>query len=78
MKIKTNQLHFSNTLKALWFFNLMLFTTITFAQVKDYSEVITKKAAKIKQKVIDWRHDIHQNPEWGIENFVPQNSLLSI
>lgn len=69
MKLKTTKLHLSNTLKALLLFNLMLFTTLTFAQVKDYSEVITKKAAKIEQKVIDWRHDIHQNPELGNREF---------
>jgi len=41
----------------------MLFTTITFAQTKDHSAAISKAADKIEQKVIDWRHDIHQNPE---------------
>lgn len=39
--------------------------TIATAQKSNYSELISKKAAQIEQKVIDWRHDIHQNPELG-------------
>lgn len=35
------------------------------AQKSNYSELIAKKATQIEQKVIDWRHDIHQNPELG-------------
>ncbi|MGB5508475.1 MAG: amidohydrolase [Robiginitalea sp.] len=43
----------------------MLCSTLTTAQNKDYSEAVSKKADQIEQKVIDWRHDIHQNPELG-------------
>jgi amidohydrolase len=35
------------------------------AQKTNYSELITKKASQIEQKVIAWRHDFHQNPELG-------------
>ncbi len=35
------------------------------AQKTNYSELITKKANQIEQKVIAWRHDFHQNPELG-------------
>ncbi|WMN11054.1 amidohydrolase [Marivirga salinae] len=35
------------------------------AQKSNYSEIIAKKADQIEQKVIDWRRDIHQNPELG-------------
>lgn len=35
------------------------------AQSGNYSELIAKNADKIEQKVIAWRHDIHQNPELG-------------
>lgn len=35
------------------------------AQTSNYSELIAKKASQIEQKVIEWRHDIHQNPELG-------------
>ena len=65
MKIKTNKSHLADTLKFLLLFLLILFTTLTFAQSKDYSETVNKKADQIEQKVIDWRHDIHQNPELG-------------
>ena len=40
-----------------------------FAQKSNYSELITKKANLIEQKVIAWRHDIHQNPELGNREF---------
>lgn len=49
-----------------------LFTSIcitlsltAFTQKTNYSELIFKSADKIEQKVIAWRHDIHQNPELG-------------
>ena len=35
------------------------------AQTINYREIIVRKANQIEQKVIDWRHDIHQNPELG-------------
>ena len=45
---------------------LLLFCfKITTAQTSNYSELITEKANQIEQKVIDWRHDFHQNPELG-------------
>lgn len=69
MKIKTNKSTQEDTLKSLFFFILMLFSTLTFAQTKDYSEIINSKADNIEQKVINWRHDIHQNPELGNREF---------
>ena len=39
------------------------------AQKSNYSEFIAKKANLIEQKVIAWRHDIHQNPELGNREF---------
>jgi amidohydrolase len=39
------------------------------AQKSNYSEVMVKSADKIEQKVIAWRHDIHQNPELGNREF---------
>lgn len=35
------------------------------AQKNDRTEMIRTAADKIEQKVIDWRHDFHQNPELG-------------
>jgi amidohydrolase len=52
-------------LKSLPLFLLLLCATFTTAQNKDYSAVVSKKADQMEQKVIDWRHDIHQNPELG-------------
>lgn len=69
MKIKANILHIENTLKTLLLFILLLCTTLTFAQIKDHNEAVNKAAGKIEQKVIDWRHDIHQNPELGNREF---------
>ena len=39
------------------------------AQKSNYRELIAKSADKIEQKVIAWRHDIHQNPELGNREF---------
>ena len=46
------------------FINLFIFNTVA-AQKSNYSELITKKANQIEQKVIVWRQDFHQNPELG-------------
>ena len=35
------------------------------AQTSNYSDLIAEKANDIEEKVINWRHDIHQNPELG-------------
>lgn len=40
-----------------------------FAQRSNYSEIIAQKADNIEQKVISWRHDIHQNPELSNREF---------
>jgi hypothetical protein len=69
MKIKTNQSHPEDILKILLLFILMFFTTLTFAQINDHSKAVNKAAVKIEQKVIEWRHDIHQNPELGNREF---------
>ncbi|MDY2587950.1 amidohydrolase [Winogradskyella aquimaris] len=69
MKISTNNSNFKNRLISLPLFLLMLYATVSTAQIKDYSELISKKADMIEQKVIDWRHDIHQNPELGNREF---------
>ncbi len=45
---------------------LLLFCfKITSAQKSNYTEIIAQKANQIEQKVIEWRHDFHQNPELG-------------
>jgi amidohydrolase len=38
---------------------------IAIAQKNNHQAVISANADKIEQKVIDWRHDFHQNPELG-------------
>ena len=48
---------------------ISVFSFPLFAQKSNYSELITKKANLIEQKVIAWRHDIHQNPELGNREF---------
>ena len=44
---------------------LLLSFQIASAQKSNYTEIIAKKANLMEQKVIDWRHDFHQNPELG-------------
>jgi amidohydrolase len=44
---------------------LMLVLNTAFAQSKITTQAINSAADKIDQKVIAWRHDIHQNPELG-------------
>lgn len=43
---------------------LFLFTGVAFGQTK-LKPAIDKEAAAIESKVIDWRRDIHKNPEMG-------------
>jgi amidohydrolase len=69
MKITTDKSYFEDTLKVSLLFILMLFTTFTFAQIRDHSGAVSIAADKIEQKVIDWRHDIHKNPELGNREF---------
>jgi amidohydrolase len=38
---------------------------IATGQKENYQAIISSNADKIEQKVIDWRHDFHQNPELG-------------
>lgn len=44
---------------------LLIATIRTTAQSKISSEYINTAAHQVEQKVINWRHDIHQNPELG-------------
>jgi len=46
-----------------------LFSFTLHAQKGNYSELIAKHADKLEQKVIAWRHDIHQHPELGNREF---------
>lgn len=52
-------------MKKIIFMALVIYTSLASAQKNNYSEIIDKKADEIEQKVIGWRHDIHQNPELG-------------
>jgi amidohydrolase len=42
----------------------LLFVQITFAQ-----QQIDKQIANIEKKVIEWRHELHQNPELSNREF---------
>jgi hypothetical protein len=73
MKIKTNQLqleHIKNFIVV--YFNVLY--DFHSPKSKNHSEAVNKAAYKIEQKVIEWRHDIHQNPELEIVNFVQRHS----
>jgi amidohydrolase len=53
-------------MKNAFFIIAILFCSqIVIAQKVNYQAVISANADKIEQKVIDWRHDFHQNPELG-------------
>lgn len=62
MKIK------QTTLLFIALINIFSFKVAS-AQKSNYSELIAKNADKIEQKVIAWRHDIHQHPELGNREF---------
>jgi len=57
------------TLVFITLINLFCFQ-IASAQKSNYSLLIAKSADKIEQKVIAWRHDIHQKPELGNREFL--------
>lgn len=44
---------------------LLVCSGIVNAQTSHLKEIISQHADKIEQKIIDWRHDFHQNPELG-------------
>ena len=44
---------------------ILFYSQIGTAQKGNYQTIISSNADKIEQKVIDWRHDFHQNPELG-------------
>jgi len=50
-------------MKKTIFIALLFCFKIAAAQKSGYSDAIKTAADKIEQKVIDWRHDFHQNPE---------------
>lgn len=52
-------------MKKAFFIAFLFCFEISIAQKPSYNEVIRTSADKIEQKVINWRHDFHQNPELG-------------
>jgi amidohydrolase len=62
MKLSKNQLQIT---KALMLCGLLLMGQLAIAQKSKYGDKISAAAKKVEPKVIDWRHDIHQNPELG-------------
>lgn len=52
-------------MKRTIFITLLLCFKLATSQTNDHSAEIKASADRIEQKVIDWRHDIHQNPELG-------------
>jgi len=52
-------------MKYSFLFALLFFFGTMTAQKPNYEALIRTSADKIEQQVIDWRHDIHQNPELG-------------
>lgn len=59
----------NNKIPLLFITLISLFSCQLLAQKSNYSELIIKNAEKIEQKVIAWRHDLHQNPELGNREF---------
>lgn len=52
-------------MKYTLFIALLLCVALVSAQKNNYQALISANADKIEQKVVDWRHDFHQNPELG-------------
>jgi metal-dependent amidase/aminoacylase/carboxypeptidase family protein len=52
-------------MKKTIFIALLFCFKIAETKTPDYNLVNKSSADKIEQKVIDWRHDIHQHPELG-------------
>lgn len=69
MNLKTTIFKQSNTLRINSLILLMLFAKFSLAQKTDHSSAINIAANNVDQKVINWRHDIHQNPELGNREF---------
>ncbi len=64
-----SKLKLANIPKRVSMIVLILSSNLILAQNKNYKELIGKAADNIEQKVIDWRHDVHQNPELGNREF---------
>jgi len=52
-------------MKKMIFSALLLSCNVVIAQKNNYRNAISAGFDKIERKVIEWRHDIHQNPELG-------------
>jgi amidohydrolase len=50
-------------MKNVFLITLLLFCNSILAQKTNYTAAINNAITKIEPKVIEWRHDIHQNPE---------------
>ena len=55
-------------LKASLLFFVLIYSDLFLSQT-NYEALIVKKVSAIEQKVINWRHDFHQNPELGNREF---------
>ena len=55
-------------LKASLLFFVLIYGDLFLSQT-NYEALIVKKVSAIEQKVINWRHDFHQNPELGNREF---------
>ena len=66
-----NQVVVKNSRLVLGFLLVLhfVFLQIAVAQKSNHSDFIAAKAKLIEQKVIAWRHDLHQNPELGNREF---------
>lgn len=52
-------------MKKIFIILLSFLTITTYAQKNDLRSKVNKEADKVEAKVIEWRRDIHQNPELG-------------
>ncbi len=52
-------------MKNVFLITLLLICNSILAQKTNYTVAINTATTEIEQKVIEWRHDIHQNPELG-------------
>src|SRR5690606_28340225 len=58
-----------NTIKLLAIIGCITITTNSYAHIKNHDALISSAADQIEAKLIEGRHDFHQNPELGNREF---------
>ena len=60
-------------IRSIFFLSALLTTNLFAADLKKDLDI---ELVSLMEKVVEWRHDIHQNPELAIGNLKPPKKLL--